>query len=244
MWIFLNAELYDTKPHTHFMQKTKDHIRLLLLNTAREAFFKKGFKAVSMREISQKSGVGLSNIYNYYPNKDSLLADVLKPLLDDIEHMMQEHNAPGRFTVEVFTSEELLRQWAERSLSIVSHYRRELKLLLFESQGSGFQHFVREWAEKGAAETGRIYLEEMKTHYPQLHTDISPLFMNFASSLWLNMLRAVVRHDDLSEEEIKSFVGDFVRFSTGGWGKVLRAERAVHLVSENDVPETSNTLRE
>ena len=52
----------------------------LLLETARRAFFKKGFKAVSMREISKLSGIGLSNIYNYYPCKDDLLADVLHPL--------------------------------------------------------------------------------------------------------------------------------------------------------------------
>ncbi|WP_278833071.1 TetR/AcrR family transcriptional regulator [Porphyromonas cangingivalis] len=209
------------------MQKIKDHTRLQLLNTAREAFFKKGFKAVSMREISQKSGVGLSNIYNYYPNKDSLLADVLKPLLDDIESMMQEHNAPGRFTVEIFTSEELLRHWIERSLRIVFHYRRELKLLLFESQGSGYQHHVREWAESEASEMGRIYLDEMKTHYPQLYTDISPLFMHFASSLWLNMLRVVVLHEELTKKEVENFVEEFVRFSTGGWGKLLRAEQAI-----------------
>ena len=233
---------FTVSDNTRSMQKTKDHIRSLLLKTATEAFFKKGFKAVSMREISQKSGVGLSNIYNYYPNKDSLLADVLKPLLDDIDRMMQEHNAPGRFTVEIFTSEELLGEWAERSLSIVSHYRRELKLLLFESQGSGFLNFVREWGEKLVSETNSVYMAEMKAHYPQLHTDVSPLFMNFASSLWLNMFREVVRHDELSEADIKCFVGEFVRFSTGGWGKLMRAERVTVVSDQEKVDQ--NTLRE
>ena len=59
------------------MQTTKEYTHKLLLETARRAFFKKGFKAVSMREISKLSGIGLSNIYNYYPCKDDLLADVL-----------------------------------------------------------------------------------------------------------------------------------------------------------------------
>ena len=49
------------------MQTTKDYIRKLLLETAQKAFFEKGFKSVSMREISKLSGIGLSNIYNYYP---------------------------------------------------------------------------------------------------------------------------------------------------------------------------------
>ena len=64
------------------MQTTKEYTHKLLLETARRAFFKKGFKAVSMREISKLSGIGLSNIYNYYPCKDDLLADVLHPLLE------------------------------------------------------------------------------------------------------------------------------------------------------------------
>ena len=51
------------------MQTPKDYTRKLLLKTAREAFLQKGYKAVSMREISKLSGVGLSNIYNYYPCK-------------------------------------------------------------------------------------------------------------------------------------------------------------------------------
>ena len=59
------------------MQTTKDYIRKLLLETAQKAFFEKGFKSVSMREISKLSGIGLSNIYNYYPCKDDLLVDVL-----------------------------------------------------------------------------------------------------------------------------------------------------------------------
>ena len=63
------------------MQTTKDYIRKLLLETAQKAFFEKGFKSVSMREISKLSGIGLSNIYNYYPCKDDLLVDVLRPLL-------------------------------------------------------------------------------------------------------------------------------------------------------------------
>ncbi len=56
------------------MQKAKEHIRKLLLEIAREAFQQKGFKGVSMREISRLSGIGLSNIYNYYPCTDDLLA--------------------------------------------------------------------------------------------------------------------------------------------------------------------------
>ena len=44
------------------MQTTKEYIRKQLQETACDAFLRKGFKAVSMREISSLSGIGLSNI--------------------------------------------------------------------------------------------------------------------------------------------------------------------------------------
>ena len=72
------------------MQTTKDYIRKLLLETAQKAFFEKGFKSVSMREISKLSGIGLSNIYNYYPCKDDLLVDVLRPLLAAMYRMLED----------------------------------------------------------------------------------------------------------------------------------------------------------
>ena len=47
---FSSMPNFTVSDNTRSMQKTKDHIRSLLLKTATEAFFKKGFKAVSMRE--------------------------------------------------------------------------------------------------------------------------------------------------------------------------------------------------
>ncbi len=61
------------------MKEENIDIRQVLLETAREAFLEKGYKAVSMREISEKSGVGLSNIYNYFESKDELFKVVLTP---------------------------------------------------------------------------------------------------------------------------------------------------------------------
>lgn len=91
------------------MQSTKEHTRKLLLERASTAFFQKGYEAVSMREIARKSGIGLSNIYNYYPCKDDLLADVLHPLLEAMNNILVEHNSrPENYTIEFFFSEDYL----------------------------------------------------------------------------------------------------------------------------------------
>mgnify|MGYP000418005885 CR=1 FL=1 len=114
------------------MQTTKEYTHKLLLETARRAFFKKGFKAVSMREISKLSGIGLSNIYNYYPCKDDLLADVLHPLLEAMNSMLEDHNRPEAFSLDVFTSAE---DGIVKNLSYFFHLSKTLVSMIIGNNG-------------------------------------------------------------------------------------------------------------
>lgn len=88
------------------MRTEKEEIRQVLITTAREAFLEKGYKAVSMREISEKSGVGLSNIYNYFDSKDELFRVVLTPFLHSFEKMMIEHSEASKDTNENFDTHD------------------------------------------------------------------------------------------------------------------------------------------
>lgn len=205
------------------MQSIKEYTRKHLLATAREAFLRKGFKSVSMREISKQSGIGLSNIYNYYSCKDDLLAVVLCPLLEEINNMLDNHNNDEHLSLEVFTSEEYHRKYMQEVMEIITHYRKELKLLLFNTQDSRFEDYSEHWIEKSTA-TGMEYLDRMKTLYPNLHTNISPFFIHFTSSWWLNMIKEVVCHDNLSDEDIECFISEVVHYSTGGWKKLMKVD--------------------
>ena len=119
-----------------YMQTTKEYIRKQLQETACDAFLRKGFKAVSMREISSLSGIGLSNIYNYYPSKNDLLAVVLSPLLKKMNSLLDNHNRNENLSLEVFVSEEYHRKYVLEVMDIITCYRKELKLLFLNTQGS------------------------------------------------------------------------------------------------------------
>ena len=205
------------------MQTPKDYTRKLLLKTAREAFLQKGYKAVSMREISKLSGVGLSNIYNYYPCKDDLLAVVLHPLFEAMNGMLDNHNRNESLSLEIFTSEEYHRKSMLEVMGIITCYRKEFKLLFLDTQDSRFKDYWERWVEKSTA-IGMEYLERMKELYPDLHTRISPFFMHFTCSWWSNMMNEVVLHEELSQEEIECFIGEYIHFSTGGWKKLMNVE--------------------
>lgn len=179
---------------------------------------------MSMREIAKLSGIGLSNIYNYYDCKDDLLANVLNPLLEAMDHLLEKHDShPKSYTIELFFSEEYQRELMREVMELITRYRKEFQLLFFSIQGSRFNNYQERWIAESTAK-GLVYLAKMKVLYPQLATEISPFFMHFSCSWWINMIKEVVQHEELSEDETECFIGEYLRFSTGGWKKLMNVK--------------------
>lgn len=72
--------------------KTKKHSDILL--TAKELFWKFGFKKVTIEEVCQKAGVSKMTFYRYFPNKLELAKEVLDMVIDksigDFKSLMSE----------------------------------------------------------------------------------------------------------------------------------------------------------
>ncbi|WP_329905121.1 TetR/AcrR family transcriptional regulator [Porphyromonas pogonae] len=204
------------------MQKIKDDTRQILLQTAKEAFLEKGFKAVSMREISYKSGVGLSNIYNYFESKDEMLALVLQPFLTAFNDMMTRHNDENSITLDVFTSQDFQRRTIEDFVQLIARYRKELRLLLCASHGSCFENF-RETLIEENTRIGLEYIALMGEKYPHVHSSISPFFIHITCTWWVSLLEEIAVHEKLSHEEIENFIADYVCYGTAGWRALMKA---------------------
>ena len=56
-----------------------------IIETARDLFAEKGFKAVTTREIAQKAGVNEVTIFRHFDNKDNLFAQIIKYKSSKIE---------------------------------------------------------------------------------------------------------------------------------------------------------------
>ncbi|GAA5164724.1 TetR/AcrR family transcriptional regulator [Pseudonocardia eucalypti] len=56
-----------------------------ILNAALAAFGAQGFNGASMREVAKGAGTSLSNLYNYFPSKSHLLAEVLRHVNAELE---------------------------------------------------------------------------------------------------------------------------------------------------------------
>ena len=66
------------------MEDKRQHI----IETSKKLFSEKGFSATGLREISERSGISIGNIYNYFQNKEEIFNHTLDP--DDIINSLTE----------------------------------------------------------------------------------------------------------------------------------------------------------
>ena len=141
-----------------------------------------------MRTIARLSGVTLSNIYNYFRDKDTLFRAVLQPLLDAFEDLLARHNSDYYLTTDVYSMKSYQEHMLNEFMRLPQHFRAELRLLLFHAAGSSLEHFRDDFCERQTRE-GIRYIRLMKERYPDRVTgDVSPFFLRTVSSLWLTVM--------------------------------------------------------
>lgn len=227
----LNPENYNDKKRTLFysggleafiMQTQKDDIRRTILQVARAEFSEKGFKDTSMRTIAQKADVGLSNIYNYFRNKDEIFREILSPVLLAFDKALEQHNHAEYINLAVFSSEEYLRKQVNMHLTLINDHKEDLRILFFRSSGSSLEDYQEELIERHTR-TGMEYLGLMKQKYPEINADISPFFIHTMCAWFMSSIVELVMHD-LSHAQMQQFIREYMEYSTAGWKRMMRVE--------------------
>jgi len=72
------------------MQVPKDELKERILTVATDVFLERGFERASMRGIAQKVGTSVSNIYNYFKNKEDLLHAILGPFCSYLNQLLNQ----------------------------------------------------------------------------------------------------------------------------------------------------------
>lgn len=201
----------------------KEHIKQIIIETARKEFLDRGFKNTSMRIISKKSSVGLGNLYNYFTSKDELFAIVLNPLLTAFEKAMKEQDSEENRTIDMLTSKEYQIHTIHSIFKIITRHRRELRILFFGSEGSCLGTYKERLIEKNTR-IGLEYIQQMKREHPTINSDISPFLIRVACVWWVTILGEIANNENLTEQEIERFISDYVCFDTAGWKTLMRIE--------------------
>lgn len=202
------------------MQTTKDYIRHDLLRAAEELFHEKGFRGVSMREVAARSGVGLSNIYNYFRSKDELFCRVVGPALRDFEALLDKHHGKDGQDIMAMCDDGYYNIVVNEYTDFIGRHRRRLVILLFRAGGSSLMNYRSDFT-KHATNVVKEYFTEMKRRHPGIDTDITETSIRMHTVWIFNMFEEIITRD-IGPEDVPKVVGEYIRIEISGWRELMK----------------------
>lgn len=195
------------------MRILKDDTHKAILQAARKEFIGKGFKDASMRNIAKDSGVGLSNIYNYFRNKDEIFLAIVKSAKEKLfAFVAEQHTEPLDFTT--LTPLGHNEDSVEYYIKLIFEYREEYRLLLYYSQGSSMENF-RDMLTDHMTQVSNSFMTLESQCYPNAR-EVSDFFIHAMSSWMTSILGEIVTHS-MERQKIRDFFYEYFRFSFAGW---------------------------
>ena len=202
------------------MQTLKDDTRKRILSVSKRLFLKKGFRDTTTRDIAREAGINLSNLYHYFSSKDELFRQLLKPATDTLEAMLTEHHSVKGEDILSMQEEGYMEQSLEEYMGVIRKYRSLLKLLLLKSQGSSLEGYKEYYVDK-STRLVLDWLKTMKEKHPEINTKVSDFFIHLNNVWMFTLLEEILMHD-LTEEEVRSVLSDYVKFEVIGWRKMIQ----------------------
>lgn len=202
------------------MTTTKDEIRNKVLDSASELFASKSFIKVSMRDIAARSGIGLSNIYNYFKGKDDIFRAIVRPAVHDFEAMLHEHHGHSGMDITDMSKDSYFTYVIDEYVNFIQSHRHRLRILLTKAQGSSFENYRNEFTERASALV-REYFCEMKRRHPELHCDVSDMSLRL-HTIWIFAMFEELISCDVSQEELKKAVTEYLTIEIAGWRELMK----------------------
>jgi AcrR family transcriptional regulator len=168
------------------MQVLKQEIQEAIVRSAEKLFFKRGFSECTMRDIAEDSGVTLSNIYKYFPNKEAILDGVLREYYLSYKKKFDnflEHDPSEEF------SGNLELMMAKGLYESISGDRTKFVILMEKSAGTTYGKFKAYMADRIASHVGK---EENRT-------ERDAMYQLFAENLIGNLVSAAKSFSDCEE---------------------------------------------
>jgi len=205
------------------MQIKKEYTREQIVTVGKGVFLRKGFAKTSMRDIAKGCGIGVSNIYNYFNSKDELFRHIVTPLTTELERMMHDHhNVRDHEQFMKYArgeNNELMMDHVQEYLSMINNHRDELKLILYQAQGSTLENYIDVYTDECTKEVLR-FMKAFKRSYPDFRVNLSPFTYHIHMVWMFNFISEVIKHD-LKPQEMKKAIEDYIQFEFSGWRAIM-----------------------
>lgn len=202
------------------MQIQKIDIKQQLLAIAKVEFLANGFENTSIQKIAKKAGLDVSDIYNFFENKDELYVAVLQPLLHCLEKVSYKYRQSPNLSDKIPSLKTFFDKPLQDLIRLIASFKMELYLLLFHSQGSSLESFKENYMDKHA-QTSIDFLQKVQQTYPQFNIDSASVFIRILIGWTLTIIGEFVSNNNLSKQEIGQIMKQYSNYIQTGWRKLI-----------------------
>lgn len=202
------------------MQILKSDIRSRILEAARQLFGAKGYSKTSMREIAAEAGVGTGNLYNYFPGKDELFRETVRPVLEAMEVMLDEHHGIRGEDIMAMKSENYLRSCIDEYVALINNHRELMRILLFKAHGSSLEHYREDFTDR-STEVVKVWFSTMQARHPEINTSVSDFIIHLHTVWMFTMFEELLLHS-VPGKEMESILHDYILFEIQGWRAIIK----------------------
>lgn len=205
-------------------QVLKANVRERILEAGRREFLAHGFQGANMRSIAREAGCALSNLYNYYENKDALFCAIATPCLEHFFENIDEARKRMPTHGDLLLSYEGRREHFMAAIEFVEAHKEDLVLLVLKSEGSSAQSW-REAAITAYEQVWFDYVQYLRRCAPgdRIH-HISDFFVHNIARFYFNTLVEFLKQD-YSRDEMRAYVEELLRYAHGGITALLLGPR-------------------
>lgn len=117
------------------MQTKKENLNSMILGSATDEFFEKGYSSASMRTIAKNAGMTPGNLYSYYNGKEELFSEILAGPSDAISAFVEGIHKGVKM------DETSLTDIGEKIADIFLRFKKPFMILMHCSGGTAFDGF-------------------------------------------------------------------------------------------------------
>lgn len=187
-----------------------------IIAAARDEFLEKGYMGASLRKIAERAGVTVGAIQTRYKSKDELFADVLKPLLADIETAFTEIKSDyyAAFGTDILKGLKMSMKYESEMIFrlIFAHYEQAM-LLFYGSAGSALEHYFDVLVQKKIEESIIFF---QKAGYGAIDEKLLGMLI---SVQFVTYKRLII--DCTDKESAEKYMSELMIYHFGGWAALF-----------------------
>jgi TetR/AcrR family transcriptional regulator len=189
-------------------RRVKGEVRKKILDAALECFGTKGYEGASIRDIAEKAGVTLPNIYYYFKDKEGLYQAVLKDTVADLMEILIKLDDPEASFRDRFIA------LGKAKMRMAGQKNAAIELFIKEMLSSGITSPGLTPSLAGVMQTGLKYLEDMisaavkKGEIKPINPRIGVLYLiSLAFAHGSKFIAQFIKNrETMSDKEVEEFV--------------------------------------